>query len=108
MNLKNHLIRLLRCSGIRFVFSAVVSCLLLQTANAALLFSDGFNYTAGTPLHGNDGWTLGGVALTITNANLTYPNLADLAGNALSVTQGSASSTINNFNATPEIGRAHV
>jgi hypothetical protein len=100
MNLKN----LLYCSTIRLLLVAGGSCLLLQSASAQLLFSDGFNYTAGTPLHGNDGWTLGGVALTITNANLTYPNLADLAGNALSVTQGSASSTINNFNATPVTG----
>lgn len=97
MNLRNFL----QCSKIRLLFVAGVSCLLLQTANATQFFSDGFNYTAGTTLHGNDGWTLGGAPLSITNANLTYPNLADLGGNALSVTQSSASSTINSFNATP-------
>lgn len=96
MNLKN----LLSGSGIRLLLAAVASCLLLQSASATLLFSDGFNYTAGTTLKGNDGWTLGSSPLSITNANLTYPNLTDLGGNALSVTQGSASSTINNFNPT--------
>jgi hypothetical protein len=93
MSLKNRTI----CSGIRLLFVAGASSLLLQTANATLLFSDGFNYTAGTTLKGNDGWTLGSVPLSITNANLTYPNLVDLGGNALSVTQGVASSTVANF-----------
>ncbi len=97
MNLKN----LLSCSGIRLLLVAGASCLLLQSASATLLFSDGFNYTAGTTLHGNDGWTLGSSPLSITNANLTYPNLADLGGNSLSITQSSASSTVANFNATP-------
>ena len=101
MNLKNHMTCLMHFPGIRFLLVAGASCLLLQSANAALLFSDGFNYTAGTTLKGNDGWTLGSVPLSITNANLTYPSLADLGGNALSVTQGTASSTINSFNATP-------
>src|ERR1017187_1116339 len=95
MNLKN----LLYCSTIRLLLVAGASCLLLQSASAQLLFSDGFNYTAGTTLHGNDGWTLGSAPLSITNANLTYPSLADLGGNSLLITSG-PSSTVANFNAT--------
>jgi hypothetical protein len=80
-----------------------VSCLLLQSASAAVLFSEAFDYTAGTGLSGkiNPGnstaWSTAGATLSITNANLTYPGLADLGGNALSITNGSATSSINTF-----------
>ena len=80
-----------------------VSCLLLQSASATVLFSEAFDYTAGTGLSGkvNPGnstaWSTAGATLSITNANLTYPGLADLGGNALSITNGSATSSINTF-----------
>lgn len=94
-------------SKIQLCFAIVgASCLLLQSAHAALLFQDGFNYTAGTTLHGNDGWTLGGASLSITNDPLTYAGLADTSptGNALLNLSGSASSTIDSFNATAVTG----
>lgn len=98
MNLKN----LLHCSGIRLLLVAVVSCLLVQSANATLMFTEGFNYTAGTGLSGNDGWTGGGAAvLTINSGNLTYPSLADASpsGGALTLTSGvSANTDVNTFN----------
>jgi hypothetical protein len=78
-----------------------VSCLLLQAASATPLFQEGFNYTAGSTLHGNDGWTLGNANLSITNDPLTYDSLADTtpSGLALSVAAVGASSTVANFNA---------
>jgi hypothetical protein len=79
------------------------SCLLLQSASATVLFSEAFNYTSGTGLGGkiNPGnstaWTTAGATLSITNGNLTYPGLADQGGNELSITNGSATSSINTF-----------
>jgi len=75
--------------------ATVLVCGLALNSRATLLFSEGFNYTAGTSLAGNDGWASGGSALSITNGNLTYPGLADLGGNELLDTSGSASSTSN-------------
>jgi len=75
-----------------------VSCLMLQSASAALLYSEGFNYTADQTLVPNDGWTGGNANLTIGSGNLTYPLLADLGGaNLLSVSNGSAGTAISQF-----------
>jgi hypothetical protein len=80
-----------------------MSCLLLQSTSATPLFTEAFNYTSGTSLSGkiNPGnstaWSTAGATLSITNANLTYSGLADLGGNALSITNGSATSSINTF-----------
>jgi hypothetical protein len=77
-------------------------CLLLQSAQATLLFSDGFNYPSPGNLGGsiNPGnsvaWT-GGNNLTIAGGNLTYSGLQDLGGNELSIVNGSAGSGINTF-----------
>jgi len=82
---------------------AAASCLLLQSASATVLFSEAFNYTSGTSLSGkiNPGnstaWSTAGATLSITNADLTYGSLADLGGNALSITNGAATSSINTF-----------
>jgi len=73
-----------------------------QCAHANLLFSEGFNYTAGANLGGqvNPGngvaWSGGNPVLAIGNNNLTYPGLLDLGGNDLVYTSGSASSTTYN------------
>lgn len=93
-----------RRSRVQLWLAVVVggSCLLLQSAHATLFFQEGFNYTAGTPLHGNDGWSRGSTGLTITNASLTYPGLAGTSpsGNALLDVSGSGTFTVNMYNAT--------
>jgi hypothetical protein len=75
----------------------IVSMFLFQTAQAQL-FQEGFNYTAGGNLGGNGPWSSGNNNITIANGNLTYPGLADLGGNSLSVVSGvSAGSVVANF-----------
>jgi hypothetical protein len=91
--------------GIRSLVVVGAGCLLLQSAHASLLFSEGFNYTSGGNLGGNlnpggNAWGSGNNALTIASGNLTYPGLQDLGGNELSVAWGppnSAGSIINTF-----------
>jgi hypothetical protein len=68
-----------------------VCCLFVQSTNAALLFSEGFNYTADATLVPNDGWTGGNANITVGSGNLTFPGLPDLGGpNLLSVSNGAA------------------
>ena len=98
MNLKN----LLFCSTIRLALVAVASCLLVQSANAALLFSEPFGQTpgalGGAVNAGNStAWVGGNNGLTIVSGNLTYPGLADQGGNELQITNGSAGSSYNTF-----------
>jgi len=94
MNLKN----LLSSSTIRLALVAGASCLLLQNANASLLFSEAFNYTPGTALSGNGPWTTGSSpGLTIGSGNLTYPGLADQGGNDLVIVNGTATSGIATY-----------
>jgi len=78
--------------------------LLVQSANATLLFSEGFGYTSGTGLPGsiNPGnstaWGNGNsAALSIGSGNLTYSGLQDLGGNDLVINNGTASSSINTY-----------
>ena len=93
MNLKNYV-------GCLLVGS--LSCLLLQSAHATLLFSEPFGQTPGA-LGGavNTGnstaWAGGNNGLNIVSGNLTYSGLADQGGNELSITNGSAGSSINTF-----------
>jgi hypothetical protein len=85
------------------LFAGIVAGLMVQSAQASTLFSEAFDYTAGTGLGGsvNPGnstaWNGGNAGLTITNVNLTYPGLADQGGNALSIVNGSSGSSINTF-----------
>lgn len=80
----------------RILLAVGVSCLLLQSANAGLLFSEAFNYTAPAPLVPNTNpstgnpWLTGNSGLTIASGNLTYAGLADQGGNELQIAQGSA------------------
>jgi hypothetical protein len=98
MNLKNHTI----CSGIRLLLVASASCLLLQNANATLLFSEAFSQTPGA-LGGavNPGnstaWSGGNAGLNIVSGNLTYPGLADQGGNELDVSNQTAGTSVNTF-----------
>src|ERR1039458_7689831 len=81
------------------VLIAVGACaLIIQNAQATLLFSDGFNYTAGDFLGAGSTtppWLLqsstAAAQLSISTPNLTYPGLQDLGGNALTVNSGVAS-----------------
>jgi hypothetical protein len=94
MNLKN----LLSSSTIRLALVAGASCLILQSANATLLFSEAFNYTPGTALSGNGPWTTGSSpGLTIGSGNLTYSGLADQGGNDLVIVNGTATSGIATY-----------
>jgi PEP-CTERM motif len=75
------------------------SALVIQTAQASVLFSEAFNYTASSAIQnqinpGNSAtWTGGNSGLTIGSGNLTYPGLADQGGNELSIANGTAGST---------------
>ena len=78
-----------------------VSCLLLQSASAAFLFQDGFNYPSGGGLSGNNAWAGGGSSvLAIGPGNLTYDGLFDLGGNDFQLTAGTSSTVYTPFNAT--------
>jgi hypothetical protein len=84
--------------SLRIIVSAVV--VLLQSAQGALLFSEGFNYPSGA-LGGNGSWLGGSTGLTVGNGNnLTYSGLADLGGNAMIDTSGTAGSMTINFNSS--------
>lgn len=80
----------------RLSFIAVgVTCLLFQSAQAAPLFSDGFNYTVADNLGAGSTtppWSLqsstAAAQLSISSPNLTYSGLQDLGGNALTVNSG--------------------
>jgi hypothetical protein len=78
-----------------------VGCMLFQSAQATLLFSDAFNYSPGG-LGGNVNpfttvaWSAGSANLTVVNQNLTYAGLVDTGGNALQINNGVAAGTIYN------------
>jgi len=61
------------------------ACLILQSANAALFFSDGFNYTPGGLLGGSGSWTGSATNILVGSGPLSYANLAGLAGNSVFV-----------------------
>jgi hypothetical protein len=70
-------------------------CLLLQSAQATLLFSDGFNYTPGINLYaaGSSYQALTSsntASVAIGSGTLTYPGLSLLPGNEVSVATGNA------------------
>ena len=80
-------------------------CLLLPSAHATLLFSDGFNYTAGGNLGGNINpgsglpWSGSSTQITVGNSGLTYPGFQGLGGNSLVLTPGAATTTTNEYSA---------
>jgi hypothetical protein len=77
-----------------------ISLLTFQGAQAALFYSEGFNYPSGA-LSGNDSWLGGASGLTVGSASLSYPGLADLGGNNLLNSQGTSGSMTVNFSGTP-------
>jgi len=98
MKTRDQISHLVCSTTIRLLFTVGVCCLLIQSANAALLFSEGFNYTADTTLVPNDGWTGGNANITVGSGNLTFPGLPDLGGpNLLSVSNGAAGTAISQF-----------
>jgi hypothetical protein len=75
-------------------------------ATADVLFSEGFNYTAGSNLGGqvNPGnsvtWTGGNAVLAVGNTALSYSGFQSVAGNDLVYTSGTVASTsVNTYNA---------
>ncbi len=81
-----------------FLLVAVgVGALVFQSAQATLLFSDGFNYNTGN-LVGNGAWAGGATTgLQIVSGNLTYAGLPDLGGNELEIINGAAQTTYAQF-----------
>jgi hypothetical protein len=79
-----------------------VGCMLCQSAQANLIFSEAFNYNTGN-LTGNVNpgssttWTTGNSAFSIVSGNLTYDGLTDLGGNELQIANGTATSTYITF-----------
>ncbi|MGA9451608.1 MAG: PEP-CTERM sorting domain-containing protein [Verrucomicrobiia bacterium] len=79
------------------------SALVIQTAQASPLFSEAFDYTAGSALQGqvnlgnSTAWSGGNTGLTIGSGDLTYPGLPDQGGNELSIANATAGSSINTF-----------
>jgi hypothetical protein len=96
MNMKRILALLVGVTGLSF-----------HSAQAQLLFSEGFNYTAGQGIAGqvNPGnstaWTGGNSSeMQIGNTQLTYSGLQELAGNDLVYTSsGSGSTSYNTYTA---------
>jgi hypothetical protein len=82
---------------------ASTACLLLQSAHGTLLFSEGFNYTAGGNLGGNVNpgsglaWSGGSANLAIGSSGLSYPGLQSLGGNDLVWTSGAATAATNAY-----------
>jgi len=81
-----------------------VGCILFQSAQATLLFSEAFNYTAGTGLGGkvNPGnsiaWSSANSSfLSIASGNLTYDGLVNQGGNELQIANGGATSSYITF-----------
>lgn len=79
-----------------------VSCMLFQSAQATLLFSEAFNYNTGNLVGnvnpGSSTWSgTGSTALTIVSGNLTYAGLADQGGNELQIANGAAQSQYITF-----------
>ena len=91
------------CSRIGLLLAAAACCLLVQDVSATLLFSEGFDYSAGSGIGSktnqtwNSVWQGGNNGMTIAGQNLTYGSLVDLGGNALLISNASAGSTINQF-----------
>lgn len=87
------------------VLATAATCLAIQCVQADPLFSEAFNYTAGTALAdaaninpGNGlAWSGGNSGMTIGSGNVTYPGLQDLGGNEFSLAWGAAGSAINTF-----------
>jgi hypothetical protein len=79
-----------------------VGALIIQTAQASVLFSEAFNYNPGV-LGGNvnlgnsTAWTGTASGLTIGSGHLTYSGLTDLGGNELSIANGTSGTSINTF-----------
>jgi hypothetical protein len=80
-----------------------VGCMLFQSAQATLLFSDAFNYSPGA-LGGNvnpgnsTAWSTAASNLGIVSGSLTYGTLyTDPSGDALQINNGTATSSINTY-----------
>src|ERR1035437_5903801 len=72
------------------VYVAVGVISFVLKANATLLFSEAFNYSAGST------WN-GGAAGFIASGNLTYSGLADQGGNELQIANGTAGTSYATF-----------
>jgi PEP-CTERM motif len=89
-----------------------VGCMLFQSVQATLLFSDAFNYSPGV-LGGNVNpgnsiaWSAGNANLTVVSGNLTYAGLADQGGNELQIANGVSAGTIYNTYANQTSGQVY-
>jgi hypothetical protein len=84
------------------VLIAVGACaLIIQNAQATLLFSEAFNYNPGALQNqvnpSTAVWTGGNSGLTIVSGNLTYAGLADQGGNELQISNSAAGTSYITF-----------
>ncbi len=84
--------RLTHCAAI---LTLGALCLMFQTAQATLLFEEGFNYTAGSTLYGNGNWLYGSsdTGISVGNGGFGYPGLAGVSGNGASVAVGNTTAS---------------
>jgi hypothetical protein len=77
--------------------ACTIACLMFQSAQASVLFEDGFNYPTGA-LGGNGGWAgSSSTEFDVTSGQLTYSGLASLPGNEVALGSGSSTSITNIF-----------
>lgn len=79
------------------LFAIAATVMMVHSAQASSLLSEGFNYPAGDALGSSGSWSGGNSGMTIGSGNLTYPGLSDLGGNDFSLVWGSSSSIINTY-----------
>ncbi len=76
-----------------------IGCLLFQSAQATLLFSDNFDsYAIGAAGTGDGTWSGANSGLNIASGSLTYGSLyTDSTGTMLSIANGAAGSIVNTY-----------
>jgi len=81
------------------VITVSALCLVFQTAQASLLFSEGFNYSPGALNPANTGnvWNGGSSQINVVSGDLTYAGLQDLGGNELEIGNTTAGSVYATF-----------
>jgi len=87
--------------------ATIVTCGLVWSSHAQVIFEDGFNYTAGSglggqtsPYTGNPTWNGGDAAnVFMVSGHLSYPGLQTLPGNILEDLNGTSGSIYLNFGA---------
>jgi hypothetical protein len=94
----------------KLFFSLTLALALTSTickTEAALLFYEGFDYTTGSAIAGQGGWTTGSTSLTTAGTSLAFSDLVTSGGSA-SLASGNGNLTINTGLTTPLSGERWV